>query len=164
MKRLSTAFFAAIAALGVAATAAAQSPAYHVTELASVPGGACIGTAINDTGVVAGTCIPADGVAATAATKGIATWRHGAPVVLGALAGARDFAANALSSTGVVVGSSDSASGPRPQAVVSTPGGFLNIDPVNGGTARAIGIMDNGVIFGALTKSLSGNTASWQVM
>jgi len=84
--------------------------------------------------------------------------------VLGALAGANGFSANALNSSGVIVGSSDTGSSPRPQAVVSTARGFLNIDEVNGGNARAFGIMDNGVIFGNLTKSLSGNTASWQVM
>ena len=162
-KNYSKAFFAAIAALGLATTAAAQ-PTYHVTEIPSAPGAACIGTAINDAGVVAGSCLPVNGVAASAANRGIAIWRNGVPTVLGALAGANDFAANALSSTGVVVGSSDATSNPRPQAVMSAAGGFLNIDPVNGGNARAIGIMDNGVIFGNLTKSLSGNTASWQVM
>ena len=163
MTKYSTAFFAAIAAFGVATAAAAQ-PTYHVTELPSAPGALCIGTAINDAGAVAGSCSSADGVAATAANKGIVIWRNGVPTVLGALAGASDFAANALNATGVVVGSSDAASNPRPQAVMSTARGFLNIDPVNGGNARAIGIMDNGVIFGNLTKSLSGNTASWQVM
>lgn len=164
MKKFSTTFIAAFAIFGFVTAAAAQAPAYRVTELASAPGALCIGTAINDAGVVAGVCSSADGVAATAANKGITIWRNGVPFVLGALGGANDFSATALNSGGVVVGSSDALSNPRPQAVMSTGTGFLNIDPVNGGNARAIGIMDNGVIFGNLTKSLSGSPGSWQVM
>jgi len=80
-KNYSKAFFAAIAALGLATTAAAQ-PTYHVTEIPSAPGAACIGTAINDAGVVAGSCLPVNGLAASAANRGIAIWRNGVPTII----------------------------------------------------------------------------------
>jgi hypothetical protein len=53
----------AVAALPI--TAVAQTTVYHVTDLGVVPGAAaCAPTAINDAGVVAGSC-PQDGLSKT---------------------------------------------------------------------------------------------------
>jgi len=152
MKRniLKTLTSMAVAALPMIA-AAQTAPAYHVTSLtANAP--QCAFESLNDSGVAAGTC-----------SNDIATWNNGTITDLGSLPFGTYAQANAISSTGIVVGEGDTGNG-RPQAIVSTPGGLLNIDPVNGGNARAIGVMDNGVIFGDMTKSLSGGTASWNVM
>jgi len=137
------------------AVASAQTlPTYHLTELPSPPDAACVVTALNDAGVAAGSCALGGGV----------VWRDGIPSRIGMLPGGSYASPTALTSGGVVVGDADANLSVRPQAFVSTPGGLLNIDAVNGGNARAIGIMDNGFIFGNLTKSLSGNTSSWNVM
>jgi probable HAF family extracellular repeat protein len=150
--------FAITAALP--ALAAAQTlPTFHVTELPSPAGLACVATTINDAGVAGGSC------ATNGATNyGAILWRNGQPVTLGLLTGGNYAGVTALDSVGVAVGDATWLGSPRPQAFVSTPNGLLNFDPNNGGNSRAIGIMDNGVIFGNMTKSLSGNTASWNIV
>jgi probable HAF family extracellular repeat protein len=135
--------------------AGAQSfPTYHVTELASPADRACVVTALNDAGVAAGSCAVGGGV----------VWRDGNPASVGLFNGGTYTQPTAINSAGVVVGDADANFSPRPQAFVTTPAGLVNVDPTNGGNARSIGVMDNGFIFGNLTKSLSGNTSSWNVI
>jgi probable HAF family extracellular repeat protein len=163
MKTYKIAIHAAVVMLSAAPVALAQAPTYRVTELASPAGTACVGTAINDAGVAAGACIPASATAPTLSNSGAVVWRDGVPALVGTLTGGNYAYANAINSSGVIVGDGDGGNF-RPQAFVQTPSGLLNVDPVNGGNARAIGIMDNGIIFGNLTKSLSGKTSSWNVV
>jgi probable HAF family extracellular repeat protein len=142
------------------ALAAAQTlPTYHVTELPSPAGLACVATTINDAGVAGGTCATNG-----AANYGAIVWTNGQPSMLGLLPGGNYAGVTAINSLGVAVGDATWLGSPRPQAFVSTASGLLNFDPNNGGNSHAIGIMDNGVIFGNMTKSLSGNTASWNIV
>jgi probable HAF family extracellular repeat protein len=156
LKTIGTFVFAAC----LPALAGAQTlPTYHVTELPSPSGLACVATTINDAGVAAGSC------ASNGATNfGAVIWKDGQPTTLGVLSGGDYAGATAINSLGVVVGDGTWLGSPRPQAFVSTANGLLNIDPNSGGNSRAIGIMDNGIIFGNMTKSLSGNTASWNIV
>jgi probable HAF family extracellular repeat protein len=149
-------FTVALPTLGVAQTL----PIYHVTELTPPAGAACAATTLNDAGVVAGSCVPSS---ASVQTYGATVWRGGVATVIGVLPGGHYASPTAINSLGTVVGDADTSS-PRPQAFVQTANGLLNIDPNNGGNSRSIGIMDNGVIFGNMTKSLSGNTSSWNVV
>jgi probable HAF family extracellular repeat protein len=151
-----------IVSAAVPAIAAAQTlPTYHVTELVPPSGATCAATAINDAGVAAGSCVPAS---AGANTYGATVWRNGVPTTYGVLSGGTYAQPTAINSLGTLVGDADANGSARPQAVLSTRSGLLNIDPINGGNARAIGVLDNGVVFGNMTKSLSGNTASWNVI
>jgi probable HAF family extracellular repeat protein len=136
---------AALPAIGFAQTA----PTFHVTNLGSGP---CVWEAINDSGVLAGTC-----------NNDAAIWRNGVVTDMGRIAGGTYANATAINSLGVIVGDGDTGNG-RPNPFISVNGTLLNVDPISGGNARAVGIMENGVIFGNLTKSLSGNTASWNVV
>jgi probable HAF family extracellular repeat protein len=136
--------------------AAAQAlPTFRVTELTSPAGASCAATALNDAGVVAGSC---------EIGSGLVVWRNGQPTKVGLLAGGTYANPTAINTLGVVVGDADANFSPRTQAFVSAATGVANIDPNNGGNSRSIGIMDNGVIFGDMTKSLSGNTSSWDVV
>jgi probable HAF family extracellular repeat protein len=150
---LTAASFAFVIALP-SLSGAQPLPTYHVTELPSPPERGCAVTALNDAGVAAGSCSAGGGV----------IWRDGNLVSLGLLSGGTYTQPTAINSAGVVVGDADANLRPRPQAFVTTAAGLVNIDPTNGGNARAIGVMDNGFVFGNLTKSLSGNTSSWNVM
>jgi probable HAF family extracellular repeat protein len=129
-------------------------PTYHVTGLPSPVDRGCVVTALNDAGVAAGSCSVGGGV----------IWRDGNPTSLGVLNAGTYTQPTAINSAGVVVGDADANLSPRPQAFVTTTAGLVNVDPTNGGNARSIGVMDNGFIFGNLTKSLSGNTSSWNVI
>jgi probable HAF family extracellular repeat protein len=144
------------------AIAAAQTlPTYHVTELTPPAGATCAATAMNDAGVVAGSCVSVSG---GANTYGATVWRNGVPTTYGVLPGGTYAQPTALNSLGVAVGDADANGSARPQAFETIANGLLNIDPISGGNARAIGILDNGTVFGNLTKSLSGNTASWDIV
>lgn len=131
--------------------AAQTAPRFHVTDLSPAPA-SCVAEAINDSGVVAGTCDSAAVI-----------WRGGSMIKLGKLTGGQYANATAINSLGTVVGDGDTGNF-RPNPFITYNGTLLDVDPINGGNARAIGVMDNGVIFGNLTKSLSGNTASWNVV
>lgn len=134
----------------------AQSlPTFHVTNLtASAPMPGCLGLALNDAGTIAASCDDAS------LHRVAVTLRGGTLVNFGLLSTGLYASPTAINSLGVAVGDADPGNG-RPNPFVTVKGKLLNVDPVNGGNARAVGIMDNGVIFGNLIKSLSGNTASW---
>jgi probable HAF family extracellular repeat protein len=134
----------------------AQSlPTFHVTNIsATAPMPNCIGLALNDAGTIAGSCDDAS------LHRVAVTLRGGTLVNYGFLSTGNYASPTAINSLGVVVGDADPGNG-RPNPFVTLKGKLLNVDPVSGGNARAVGIMDNGVIFGNLTKSLSGNAASW---
>jgi len=144
LNTLATLTIAALPAIASAQTA----PAFHVTDL----GSACGWQAINDSGVIAGSC-----------NSDAAIWRNGVVTDLGRITGGTYANATAINSLGVIVGDGDTGNG-RPNPFISVNGHLLNVDAVNGGNGRSVGITDNGVIFGNLTKSLSGNTASWNVI
>ena len=138
-----------IAMTALSATAGAQT--FRVTDLRQVLSG-CVGKAINDRGVVAATC-----------PDGVVTWNAGAITRFGKLTGGNSADATAINSLGTVVGDGDTGNF-RPNPFITVNGRLLDVDPISGGNARAVGVMDNGVVFGNLTKSLSGNTASWNVV
>ncbi len=141
------------------AIAAAQTlPTFRVTNLSTTPAAAlCSPTAINDAGLVAGSCASADPF-----NYGAVVWRDGTVVDLGKLPGGNYAGPTAVNSLGVVVGDGDTGN-IQPHAFVTYNGRLLDVDNIGGGAnVRAIGITDTGVIFGNLTKSNSGNTASWK--
>lgn len=147
----------AVAALPI--TAAAQATVYHVTDLGAVPGAAaCVPTAINDTGVVAGSCAQ-DGLSNT----GVVIWRDGTLVNLGLLPGGHYASATAIKSLGVVAADGD-AGNIQPRPLVSSNGALLNMDPQGGANMRTVGITDAGVVFGSYAKGLSGNTSAWSAV
>jgi probable HAF family extracellular repeat protein len=160
-KTLSTLAMLTLSAALPAIAAAQTLPTYHVTELVPPAGATCAVTAINDAGAVAGSCVP---VGNAVNSYGVTVWRNGVPTTYGVLPGGSYAQPTAISTLGTVVGDADANGSVKPQAFMTTANGLLNIDPINGGNARAIGVLDNGVVFGNLTKSLSGNTASWNVM
>ncbi len=135
----------------IALSTAGHAQTYHVTDLSPAPL-ACVGEAINDSGMIAGTC-----------NSRAAMWRNGTVIDRGLLPGGTWANGTAINSLGTVVGDADPGNG-RPNPFITYNGGLLDVDPISGGNARAIGIMDSGVIFGNLTKSLSGNTSSWEVV
>lgn len=134
-------------------------PSYHVTDLQALPGAAaCAPTAINDAGVIAGGC----GLSAMY-NSGIALWRNGTFTNLGKFPNGHYAAATAMNSFGTLVGNGDLGDF-LPHAFVTYNGGLLNIDTTGGANILAIGILDNGVIFGNMTKSGSGSPSSWNPM
>jgi probable HAF family extracellular repeat protein len=144
-----SALAAALPAIAVAQT----TPTFRVTNLTAVPGSsACLATTVNDAGVVAGNC-----------PSGAAIWRNGTVVSLGTLPDGHSAYTTSINSLGTIVGDADTSSF-LPNPFVSVNGHLLDVDPINGGNARTVGITDTGVIFGNLTKSLSGNTSSWNVI
>ena len=146
----------ALVALFAAAPVAAQTPVYRVTDVSAGPAGtSCVATAINDAGLTAGSCVQASTSALTAAT-----WNNGRLNDLGLLPGGHYAAATAINSFGVTVGDADAGDW-QPRPFVTFRGSLLNIDTSGGANMRAIGIMDNGIIFGNYAKGLSGNTSAW---
>jgi len=141
------------AALVVAAHAAAQTPIYRVTDLNAATGTSCVATAINDSGQTAGSC-------AAAPTLRAANWKDNRVKDLGVLPNGHYAAATAINSFGVTVGDGDAGDW-QPRPFVTFRGTLLNIDPSGGANMRAVGIMDNGIVFGNYAKGLSGNTSSW---
>ena len=147
---------------GGAALAAAQTgPLYRVTVLDSLPGTtSCYGAALNDAGVVAGSCV---GPSGNYSDSMAVVWHAGVPSSLGRLPAGHYSWGTAINSLGTVVGDGDTGDF-RPEGFITTAAGLLDYDPIGGGNIRSIGITDGGVIFGNMTKSLSGNTSSWNVM
>jgi uncharacterized membrane protein len=79
---------------------------------------------------------------------------------LGLLPNGHYAAATAINSLGVTVGDGDAGDW-QPRPFVTFSGRLLNIDPSGGANMRAVGIMDNGIIFGNYARGLSGSTSSW---
>lgn len=146
----------ALIALVAAAPASAQPPTYRVVEVSGGPGGSrCVATALNDSGMAVGSCSqPLTSALAAAA------WKEGALNVLGMLPEGHYALATAINSTGTVVGDADAGDW-QPRPFVTYRGRLLNLDPQGGANMRAVGIMDNGIIFGNYAKGLSGNTSAW---
>ena len=139
-----------------AAPAYAQAPTYHVIELNEVTGATpCVATAINDGGTTVGSCTQP-----LAATVTAAAWAGTRRANLGMLPFGHYAMATAINSLGVIVGDGDAGDW-QPRPFVTYKGKLLNIDPSGGANMRAVGIMDNGTIFGNYAKGLSGNTSSW---
>jgi probable HAF family extracellular repeat protein len=148
----------AVAVALPAALHAQSLPTFHVTNLtASSAMPNCLGLALNDGGGVAGSCDDA------AANRVPVAWRGGSLVSFGFLSTGHYASPTAINSLGVIVGDGDPGNG-RPNPFVTLNGKLLNVDPINGGNARAVGITDDGLIFGNLTKSLSGGASSWTPM
>jgi probable HAF family extracellular repeat protein len=152
--RLSSVRSLALVALLAAVPAAAQTPVYRVTEVSGGP--ACVATAINDAGTTAGSCRNQ----ALTSTQTAANWRDGRLNDLGMLPEGHYAAATALNSFGVTVGDADAGDW-QPRPFVTFRGRLLNIDPSGGANMRAMGITDDGMIFGNYAKGSSGNTSAW---
>jgi probable HAF family extracellular repeat protein len=153
--RLSPARSLALAALVIAAPAAAQTPAYRVTEIAGAAGTACAATALSDSGMTAGGC-----VAMSSGTLTAASGNNGRLNTLGLMPFGHYAVATAVNALGVTVGDGDAGDW-QPRPFVTYNGQLLNIDPQGGANMHAIGITDNGIIFGNYAKGLSGNTSAW---
>ena len=152
--RLSSASSLAFIALVAAAPASAQAPTYRVTEVSgSAAGMPCAATALNDTGMTAGSCLQASTVTAAAG-------KNASLNSLGLLLNGHYAVATAMNSQGVTVGDGDLGDW-QPRPFVTYKGQLLNIDPQGGANMHAIGIMDNGVIFGNYARGSSGNTSAW---
>lgn len=150
--------FAAVA-LFAAAPAHAQA-VYQLTDVGMLPG--CATSApqgISQAGEVVGSC----GSDQSFVGQTGWTYQGGTLAPLGKLPGGTYSGGLAANNFGVVVGDGDTGNF-RPQAVLFRGGQVINIDPVSGGNAYAMGITDAGVIYGVLTSSLSGNTSSWRVV
>lgn len=153
--RLSPARSLALAALLSAAPASAQTPTYRVTEIAGAAGTVCTATALNDSGMTAGGCVAMSSGTLTAASGKKARLNN-----LGVLPFGHYAVATAVNSLGVTVGDGDAGDW-QPRPFVTYDGQLLNIDPQGGANMRAIGIMDNGIIFGNYARGLSGSTSAW---
>ena len=146
----------ALIALFAAAPASAQPPTYRVTEVSGGPGATpCVATALNDSGMTAGSCSQP-----LTSTITAASWNGGALVDLGMLPQGHYALATAINSIGTVVGDADAGDW-QPRPFVTFRGKLLNIDTSGGANMRAVGITDAGVIFGNYAKGLSGNTSAW---
>lgn len=133
--------------------AAAQT--YRVTPLASLPGTTfCTAFAINDSGVAVGYCAVSN--LSYTATR----WTNGAVTSLGLFPNGHYSDATAISPLGKIVGDGDMGDfQPKPFLLTST--GFLAIDTSGGSNIHALGVMDNGPIFGDFTSSGSGSVSAW---
>lgn len=139
-------------------TAATAQPSYTVTDLGTLSGGgSSTAYGLNDLGDVVGSCGPD---IYSSDTTGF-VWRNGVMTSTGRLPKGFYSYANAINSSGVVVGVGDTGNG-RPQSWVSTASGLYNFFPNNGGNTYTVGINDAGAICGNYTKSLSGWVASWK--
>jgi probable HAF family extracellular repeat protein len=154
-----TATSLACIALLTAVPVAAQTPSYQVTEIGDsslvTP---CVATALNDAGITGGSCAQA-----VTATINAASWNRGVKTNLGMLPNGHYALATAINSLGVTVGDADAGDW-QPRPFVTYNGRLLNIDPSGGANMRAIGIMDDGTIFGNYAKGLSGNTSAWSAV
>lgn len=149
---------ASIAGLAVAVSAIAQ-PRYTVTDLGVLPGmDSSTATSLNNAGQVAGYCAMPDN---SFATSKAFVWQNGQLANVGAFAGGHYAAAWGINSSGTITGDGDTGN-LLPQAWATSPAGFINLMPNNGGNTRPQCINDAGAICGFYTTSLSGNTRSWK--
>jgi probable HAF family extracellular repeat protein len=156
MARILRAIALLVAGLGAVApvTPVTAQTLYTITDLGALPGApSCMAFAVNDRGVVAGTCSGADPFNEMAFV-----WDSGVMTALGTLPRANYSAAHAINAAGVVVGEGDSADF-RPEPTLYRDGTVVNIDE-NSGNARAIYVNDAGVIVGNYAKGF-GPVSSW---
>lgn len=146
-KRLSSLFFAAT----LPAVASAQM--FHATVLPPLPGLDCAASGMNASGDVVGTC-----------QSRAVVWHNGVPRAIDPLPGGTWTSGIGINALGVVTGMSNSASsGAQPQTFVTTPGGLLNVDPMNGANVDSLGITDSGAVFANINKSGGGRATDWYV-
>ena len=138
-------------------TSALAQPRYAITDLGVLPGTvSSVASSLNDRGDVVGYCAPA----AEYFNETGFVWHNGVMTSTGKLPKGRYSEASAINMSGVVVGDGDTGDY-RPQALVTTSSGLVELSP-SSGNSHAIAINNNGAIGGYYAKGLGGSISSWK--